>query len=152
MRVIDEAHTRFAASAAEGRINAEEDLAFHRAIADAANNEFSSACSTAHEAMSGFMRLTISLTRSGLRAACAKGAGGAHRDCRRRSEPATVTAPVWRCSFHLDQARQRLINRERDNLRCRPPSHDTCSSNRTAAVPSPHINSGRRDRRGWLQS
>lgn len=115
MQVIDGAHTRFAASAAEGRINAEEDLAFHRAIADAANNEFFvSVLDSTHEAMSGFMRLTISLTRS-----------GSARRAQKVLEEHTAIVEAIRArdgdrarvamQFHLDQARQRLINRERDN-------------------------------------
>ncbi len=115
MQAIDATHARFAASADEGRINAEEDLAFHRAIADAASNEFFvSVLDSTHEAMSGFMRLTISLTRS-----------GSARRAQKVLEEHTAIVEAIRArdgdrarvamQFHLDQARQRLINRERDN-------------------------------------
>lgn len=114
MAAIDTTHQRFAASANEGRINAEEDLAFHRAIADAANNEFFvSVLDSTHEAMSGFMRLSISLTRS-----------GSARRAQKVLEEHTAIVEAIRArdgdrarvamQFHLDQARQRLINRERD--------------------------------------
>ncbi len=114
MDAIDATHQRFAASADDGRINAEEDLAFHRAIADAANNEFFvSVLDSTHEAMSGFMRLTISLTRS-----------GSARRAQKVLEEHTAIVEAIRArdgdrarvamQFHLDQARQRLINRERD--------------------------------------
>lgn len=114
MAAIDATHQRFAASADSGRINAEEDLAFHRAIADAANNEFFvGVLDSTHEAMSGFMRLTISLTRS-----------GSARRAQKVLEEHTAIVEAIRArdgdrarvamQFHLDQARQRLINRERD--------------------------------------
>jgi len=114
MAAIDTTHQRFAASADGGRINAEEDLAFHRAIADAANNEFFvGVLDSTHEAMSGFMRLTISLTRS-----------GSARRAQKVLEEHTAIVEAIRArdgdrarvamQFHLDQARQRLINRERD--------------------------------------
>ncbi|MCZ2134900.1 MAG: FadR family transcriptional regulator [Burkholderiales bacterium] len=114
MRVIDAAQARFKASADAGQIDAEEDLAFHRAIAQATNNDFfAQALDSTHEAMAGFMRLTISLTRS-----------GSARRAQKVLEEHTAIVEAIRArdgerartamQFHLDQARQRLINRERD--------------------------------------
>ena len=44
MTIIDVAHARFAQSATQGTMNAEEDLAFHTSITEATGNEFSATC------------------------------------------------------------------------------------------------------------
>ena len=57
---------RFAQSATQGKMNAEEDLAFHKSITDATGNEFfRDVLESTHEALLGFMRLSIRLTRTG---------------------------------------------------------------------------------------
>jgi GntR family transcriptional regulator, transcriptional repressor for pyruvate dehydrogenase complex len=114
MAVIDAAHERFARSAIDGKINAEEDLAFHKSITDATGNEFfRDVLDSTHEALSGFMRLSISLTRT-----------GSARRAQKVLEEHTAIVEAIRAKdgdrarvamqFHLDQARQRLINRDRD--------------------------------------
>lgn len=115
MAVIDAAHARFALSAAEGKMNAEEDLAFHKSIADATGNEFyRDVLESTHHAMSGFMRLSINLTRT-----------GSARRAQKVLEEHTAIVEAIRAKegdrarvamqFHLDQARQRVINREQDS-------------------------------------
>jgi GntR family transcriptional regulator, transcriptional repressor for pyruvate dehydrogenase complex len=114
MAIIDAAHQRFAASAMQGKMNAEEDLAFHKSITDATGNEFfRDVLDSTHEALSGFMRLTTHLTRT-----------GSARRAQKVLEEHTAIVEAIRAKdgdrarvamqFHLDQARQRLINRDRD--------------------------------------
>ena len=114
MTLIDAAHERFALSATQGKMNAEEDLAFHKSITDATGNEFvRDVLESTHEALSGFMRLSISLTRT-----------GSSQRAQKVLEEHTAIVEAIRAKdgdrarvamqFHLDQARQRLINRDRD--------------------------------------
>ena len=114
MAIIDAAHLRFAASATQGKINAEEDLAFHKSITDATGNEFfREVLESTHEALSGFMRLSISLTRT-----------GSARRAQKVLEEHTAIVEAIRAKdgdrarvamqFHLDQARQRVMNRDQD--------------------------------------
>jgi len=114
MQAIAAAHLAFETGAAQGKLNAADDLAFHRAIADAANNEFfRTVLDSTHEALSGFMRLSISLTRS----------GSTRRTQKVLDEHVAIVEAIRAkdgdrarvaMQFHLDQARQRLINRDRD--------------------------------------
>jgi GntR family transcriptional repressor for pyruvate dehydrogenase complex len=115
MAEIDAAHQRFAASVIEGKMNAEEDLAFHRCIADATSNDFfREVLESTHEALSGFMRLSINLTRT-----------GSTRRAQKVMDEHTAIVEAIRArdgdrarvamQFHLDQAKQRVINRERDS-------------------------------------
>jgi len=114
MAAIDAAHAHFASSATQGKINAEEDLAFHKRIADATGNEFfGEVLESTHEALSGFMRLTINLTRT-----------GSARRVQKVLEEHTAIVEAIRAKdgdrarvamqFHLDQARQRLIHHDQD--------------------------------------
>ena len=114
MVVIDAAHQRFAASATQRMMNTEEDLAFHKSITDATGNVFfREVLESTHEALSGFMRLSINLTRT-----------GSSRRAQKVLEEHTAIVEAIRAKdgdrarvamqFHLDQAKQRLINRDRD--------------------------------------
>ena len=114
MAEIDAAHRSFASSAAQGKMNAAEDLAFHKSITDATGNEFfREVLESTHEALSGFMRLSINLTRT-----------GSVRRAQKVLEEHTAIVEAIRAKdgdrariamqFHLDQAKQRLVNRERD--------------------------------------
>ena len=68
LRKIEEAHQAFAESLAQGRMSAEADLAFHASIAEASGNDFYlGVLESIHDSISGFMRLTLSLTRTGSR-------------------------------------------------------------------------------------
>ena len=114
MAAIDEAHARFSASVAHGRMNAAEDLAFHSRITQATGNAYyQDVLDSTHEALSGFMRLTIRLTRT----------GSTRRAQKVLDEHAAIVEAIRAkdgdrarvaMQFHLDQARQRLINREKD--------------------------------------
>lgn len=114
MTIIDAAHVRFALSATQGKMNAEEDSAFHKRITDATGNEFfRDLLKSTLEARSGFTRLSISLTRT-----------GSSQRAQKVLEKHSATVEAIRArdgdrarvamQFHLDQAWQRLINRDRD--------------------------------------
>ena len=95
-------------------MNAEEDLAFHKSITDATGNEFfRDVLESTHEALSGFMRLSISLTRTGsaLRAQKVLEEHTAIVEAIRAKGGDRARVAM---QFHLDQARQRLIYRDRD--------------------------------------
>lgn len=65
---IGEAHAAFVEELEHGRVSPEADLAFHASIAEASGNDFYlGVLETIHESISGFMRLTLSLTRTGSR-------------------------------------------------------------------------------------
>lgn len=114
MIAIDAAHERFTSSATLGKINAEDDLAFHKSITDATGNEFfREVLDGTHEALSGFMRLTIHLTRT----------GSSRRTQKVVDEHAAIVEAIRAkdgdrarvaMQFHLDQARQRLLHRDGD--------------------------------------
>ena len=60
MTIIDVAHARFAQSATQGKMNAEEDLAFHTSITDATGNEFfRDVLESTPEALSGSDRKSV---------------------------------------------------------------------------------------------
>jgi GntR family transcriptional repressor for pyruvate dehydrogenase complex len=111
---IAQAHAVFADGIANGHVVLEADLAFHTAVAQASGNDFYlGVLENIHESISGFMRLTLSLTRTGSRA----------RGQRVVDEHAAVLAAIREqdadrariaMQFHLGQARYRLVDRERD--------------------------------------
>jgi GntR family transcriptional repressor for pyruvate dehydrogenase complex len=92
-------------------MEAEEDLAFHRRIAEASGNEFFlQALDAILESMEGFMQLTLSLTRNSNR----------QRAQRVLDEHTAIVAAIrdedgerarTAMQFHLGQARERLIHR-----------------------------------------
>lgn len=114
LRKIEEAHQAFAESLAQGRMSAEADLAFHASIAEASGNDFYlGVLESIHDSISGFMRLTLSLTRTGSR----------QRAQTVLDEHATILAAIRAqdgeharvaMQFHLGRARHRLVDRERD--------------------------------------
>ena len=89
---------------------AEEDLAFHRCIAEASGNEFFlEALDAILESMAGFMQLTLNLTRNSNR----------QRAQRVLDEHNAIVAAIrdedgerarTTMQFHLGQARERLIH------------------------------------------
>lgn len=99
---------------ADGRLDADEDLAFHARIAEASGNAFYlDVLDAIHESIVGFMRLTLNLTRTGTK----------QRAQRVLDEHAAIVAAIREqdperarvaMQFHLGQARQRLIDRSRD--------------------------------------
>ena len=111
---IEAAHAAFIDALEAGRVSPEADLAFHASIAEASGNDyFPGVLETIHEAISGFMRLSLSLTRTGSRERAQRVAGehaailAAIRE--QDAERARVTV-----QFHIGQARYRLVDRERD--------------------------------------
>ncbi|OOG51219.1 GntR family transcriptional regulator [Polaromonas sp. C04] len=114
MAAIDAAHARFAEGVSNGLMSVEDDLAFHKAVAQATGNDFYlSVLESIHEALSGFMRLTISLTRTGSvrRAQKVLEEHSAIVEAIRTRDGERARVAM---QFHLDQARQRLINRNQD--------------------------------------
>ena len=111
---IEAAHRVFLESTQAGRMVAGEDLAFHRSIAEASGNEFFlQALDASLDSMSGFMQLTLNLTRTSNR----------QRAQRVLDEHEAIVAAIrdedgerarTAMQFHLGQARQRLTNRSQD--------------------------------------
>lgn len=111
---IEQAHAAFVDELERGHISAEADLAFHACIAQATGNDYYlGVLESIHESISGFMRLTLSLTRTGSR----------QRAQRVVDEHAAILAAIREqdgerarvaMQFHLGQARHRLVDRERD--------------------------------------
>lgn len=111
---IGEAHAAFVEELEHGRVSPEADLAFHASIAEASGNDFYlGVLETIHESISGFMRLTLSLTRTGSRQRAQRVADehaailGAIRE--QDAERARIAM-----QFHLGQARHRLVDRDQD--------------------------------------
>ncbi|MGE0950357.1 FadR/GntR family transcriptional regulator, partial [Bordetella pertussis] len=109
---IGEAHAAFVEELEHGRVSPEADLAFHASIAEASGNDFYlGVLETIHESISGFMRLTLSLTRTGSRQRAQRVADehaailGAIRE--QDAERARIAM-----QFHLGQARHRLVDRD----------------------------------------
>ncbi len=114
LQKIVDADRAFSEGLAHGRVSAEADLAFHASIAEASGNDFYLAVlETIHESIQGFMRLSLNLTRTGSR----------QRAERVADEHAAILAAIREqdgerarvaMQFHLGQARNRLVDRERD--------------------------------------
>lgn len=111
---IERAHEAFRREGETGTFKPETDLAFHAAVAEATGNAFFSATlRSLNEAISGFMALSLSLTRTGSKertrqvldehARIVEAIRGQH------GETASIAM-----QFHIDQARRRLIDRNRD--------------------------------------
>ena len=114
LRRIEQAHGAFVQALQKGEVSPAADLAFHASIAEASGNDyFLGLLESIHESISGFMRLTLSLTRTGSRQRAQRVADEheailiAIRE--QDSERARVTM-----QFHLGQALHRLVDRERD--------------------------------------
>lgn len=111
---IAQAHEAFVNELEEGRVSPEADMAFHASIAEACGNDyFSGVLESIHESIRGFMRLSLSLTRTGSR----------QRAQRVADEHAAILAAIREqdaerarvaMQYHLGQARHRLVDRERD--------------------------------------
>jgi len=111
---IADAHAAFVRELEDGRVSPEADLAFHASIADASGNDFfPGVLESIHESISGFMRLTLSLTRTGSRQRAQRVADehGAILAAIREQDAERARVAM---QFHLGQARHRLVDRERD--------------------------------------
>jgi GntR family transcriptional repressor for pyruvate dehydrogenase complex len=114
LKAIEAAHEAFAASVSEGKLLAEADLAFHARIAEASGNDFHlSLLESIHEAVMGFMRLTLNLTRtaSKQRSQTVLDEHTAILEAIRARDPEQARIAM---QFHLGQARRRLVDRSRD--------------------------------------
>lgn len=111
---IGRAHAAFMDELERGHVSAQADLAFHASIAQATGNDYYlGVLESIHESISGFMRLTLSLTRTGSK----------QRAQRVVDEHSAILAAIHEqdserariaMQFHLGQARHRLVDRERD--------------------------------------
>jgi GntR family transcriptional repressor for pyruvate dehydrogenase complex len=114
LQAIADAHAAFIDGLERGHVSPEADLAFHASIAQATGNDYYlGVLESIHESISGFMRLTLSLTRTGSR----------QRAQRVADEHAAILCAIREqdgerarvaMQFHLGQARHRLVDRERD--------------------------------------
>ncbi|MCS6766353.1 MAG: FadR family transcriptional regulator [Candidatus Protistobacter heckmanni] len=114
MAAIETAHRQFLDNVQAGRINAQDDLDFHRAIAEATGNSFYvEVLENIHVSLLGFMRLSLNLTRTGPRQRSQRvldehvAIVEAIRN--RRGEEARIAM-----QHHLSQAKNRMLDRERD--------------------------------------
>nr|WP_242697859.1 FadR/GntR family transcriptional regulator [Bordetella holmesii] len=111
---MEQAHADFLDRLADGKVSPQADLAFHASIAEASGNDFYlDVLENIHEAVSGFMRLALNLTRTGSR----------QRAERVAEEHAAILSAIRAqdserarvaMQFHLGQARHRLVDKERD--------------------------------------
>ncbi|MGF1625767.1 MAG: FadR/GntR family transcriptional regulator [Alphaproteobacteria bacterium] len=114
MARIDRAHEAFRREGERGAFKPESDLAFHAAVADATGNTFFSATLLSlNEAITGFMTLSLSLTRTGSRERTRQVLEEHSRivEAIRGQDGETASLAM---QFHIDQARRRLIDRKRD--------------------------------------
>jgi GntR family transcriptional repressor for pyruvate dehydrogenase complex len=114
MEAIEEAHVRFAQNAEKGKPDPQDDLAFHASVASAAQNDFYlEVLEHINESLIGFMRLSLSLTRTGSkqRAQRVVEEHAAIVDAIREQDGERARVAM---QFHLGQARRRVVDRERD--------------------------------------
>lgn len=111
---IIEAHEQFSSQVARGVFLPESDRRFHLSIAEATGNEFfSMALEGPDVSLSGFMNVSLSLTRSGSPARARK-VVGEHSDI---VEAIRNKDPVWArvaMESHILQARRRMTNGDLD--------------------------------------
>lgn len=113
LRAIEEAHEAFRARI-DDPDSAQADLAFHEAVVAATGNEFFAATlRSLNEALSGFMKLTLNLTRTGPRERARQVLEEHMRvvEAIRRQDGESASLAM---RFHIDQARRRLVDGKRD--------------------------------------
>ena len=109
-------HAAFAGGSQGTRpgLRAEADLALHASIAEASGNDFYlGVLESIHESISGFMRLTLNLTRTGSRQRAQRVVDehAAILDAIREQDSERARVAM---QFHLGQARHRPVDRRRD--------------------------------------
>ncbi|WP_260986271.1 FadR/GntR family transcriptional regulator [Bordetella genomosp. 13] len=114
LRRIEQAHEAFVRALQNGQVSPAADLAFHASIAEASGNDyFLGVLESIHESINGFMRLTLSLTRTGSRQRAQRVADEHEAILIAIREQDAERARV-NMQFHLGQALHRLVDRERD--------------------------------------
>jgi GntR family transcriptional repressor for pyruvate dehydrogenase complex len=114
LEAIEAALARFAENVEKGRPDPQDDLEFHSSIAMAAQNDFYlQVLEHINESLLGFMRLSLSLTRTGskqrMQRVLEEHAAIVDAIRERDGERARVAM-----QFHLGQARRRVVDRDRD--------------------------------------
>lgn len=111
------AHEAFTREADAGIASAEADLAFHTSIAEASGNEFYPLLlGRLHEALSGFMTLSLRLTRTS-KSDRASQVVREHAVIVEAITAQEADAALVAMQFHINQARRRMIDRNRDEPR-----------------------------------
>lgn len=114
MARIVAAHEEFAREIDGGAMRAQTDLAFHDAIVAATSNEFfRAAMQGIAAALTRFMRLSLSLTRTGSRER-ARQVLHEHTQIVEAIRAQDADAAQIAMQFHINQARRRLVDRSRD--------------------------------------
>lgn len=110
MQALDECHSAFAAAMGGGQLLPSADLAFHDCIAQSSGNDlYPEILQSVNEAVMGFMRLNLNLTRtsSKQRGQAVLGEHTAIVEAIRAGNPEEARVAM---QFHLSQARRRLID------------------------------------------
>ena len=111
---IAAAHDAFSKAIRERDARVAGDLAFHAAIVDAAHNDlFSAVLTEIREGVSGFMRVSLGLTRSGSEAR-ARRVEEEHARIFDAIREQDGEAAQFATQYHITQARLRLVDRNRD--------------------------------------
>lgn len=111
---IAAAHAAFQAEAEAGTLRPETDLAFHAAVAAATGNEFFPALlQDLHATLTRFMRVALSLTRTGSKER-ARRVADEHAQILHAIQAQDGDGAQVAMLFHIGAARRRLIDRKRD--------------------------------------
>jgi GntR family transcriptional repressor for pyruvate dehydrogenase complex len=108
------AHTDFVRQVEDGRMTPEADFAFHAAVAAASGNDlFPTLLATIEGALTGFMRLSLGLTRSGTKER-ARQVLSEHTHVLEAIRAGDGDAAAIAMQFHINAARRRMVDRNRD--------------------------------------
>ncbi len=114
LRAIRKAHEEFADCIHHGQEAIHADLAFHRSIAEASGNHFYlDVLDNIYEAVYGFMKLTLALTKMGSRQRGLQVISEHESIVQAIAEGDAERASVC-MRFHIGQARKRLVDRKKD--------------------------------------
>ena len=111
---IEAAHERFRLEAERGLLTPDADMAFHMAIAEASGNGFyASLLEHLHEAVTGFMNVSLHLTRTSPRERASR-VLQEHELILEAIKLQDGDAARVAMQFHITQARRRMVDRGRD--------------------------------------
>jgi GntR family transcriptional repressor for pyruvate dehydrogenase complex len=111
---IEEAHAAFGQSGGQIAMQPESDMSFHRSIAEAAGNELFVTClEHVRETLTGFMHVSLSLTRTGPKER-AVAVMHEHRQIVEAIRAQDAETARIAMQFHISQARLRMIDRNRE--------------------------------------